>query len=107
MIAPMWPHDPGGWFALVLLALLASTELQTAWAMYRRSVFIDRLGAAFIAFDVLIGVIWVYFVAAMLWPMIVGSHTLLLILRAATLVAVLWKRLELYRSTPPRRERDA
>lgn len=50
-----WPHGFGDWYDVALLLMLALFKFDRGCTMWRRSGFIDRLGASFIASDFAIG----------------------------------------------------
>lgn len=69
----VWPHGFSGWYDVLLLLMLMLFKLDRGTTMWRRSRFIDRLGASFIASDFTIGL--AYGVALMwtLYPPLAGD----------------------------------
>jgi len=68
---PNWPHGFSSWYDLGLLTMLCLFKLDRGRTMLRRSRFIDRLGASFIASDFAIGFAYGVAIAFTLFPSLV------------------------------------
>jgi hypothetical protein len=90
-----WPHGFGSWYDLVLLAAIMSFKFDRGRTMWKRSRFIDRLGASFIASDFAMGTAYGYALALTLHPALIGNDALRWVMRTGIGIVVGWAWLQM------------
>ena len=102
MGSPHWPHGFGNWYDLALLVALALFKLDRGRTMWRRSRFVDWLGASFIASDFAIGFAYGAGVAFALFPSLLADGWLRWAVRTAVTATIGTAWLLMRRAAPAR-----
>lgn len=99
---PRWPHGVGGWIDLGLLVLLVVFYVAKTWLMWRRSGFIDRLGASIIVANGAMALAFGTSLAWTLYPPWYRLEWLRWPLRAVIAFGAGWALVEMWRAKPAR-----
>lgn len=97
-----WPHGPGNWIDVGLVVLLIVFYGVKAWLMWRRSGYVDRLGASLIVANATMALAFALELAWTLYPPWYRIEWLRWPVRALIAYAAGWALLEMWRAKPAR-----